>query len=217
MFVYQFKATLIGFRPTMWRRFQLPSNDSLAHLAYLVMDMFEMTGSHLFCLEQMTFDRKKNPLTASKRSMLDSVHRFEVGEEERDRYGFSNRNNGDATKIIVSDCFLEKGDQMVLSYDYGDDWAIKIAFEKQVEEPVDIDDLPRILAGQGYGIIEDCGGIYGLTSIVQAYLTKEGEDYEMYREWFGVDEFDLMAFDVDEKNETIRDAIGYYASIYEAH
>lgn len=217
MFVYQFKAQLIGFRPTMWRRFQLPSNYSLAHLAYLVMDMFEMMGSHLFCLEQMMVDRKKNPLTASKRSMLDNVRRFEVGEEERDRYGFSNRNNEDATKIIVSDCFLEKGDRMVLSYDYGDDWAIKIAFEKQVEEPVNIDDLPRVLAGQGYGIIEDCGGIYGLTSIMQAYRDKEGEDYDMYREWFGVDELDLMAFDVDGKNETLRDAIDYYASIYGAH
>ena len=212
MTVYQFKAELIGFQPTMWRRFQLPSCYSLAHLAYLVMDMFEMAGSHLFCLEQMTFDRKKNPLTAGRRRVMDIVRRFEVGERDLD--DFPDEDIEDAAAFIISDCFTTKGDQMVLSYDYGDDWTVKIVFEKQTEESTEV---PRILAGQGYGIIEDCGGVYGLASIIEAYHEKEGDDYEMYRDWLGEDEFDLMTFDVAEKNETLRDAIDYYASIYEAY
>ena len=33
-------------------------------------------------------------------------------------------------------------------------------------------DLPHVLEGKGYGIIEDCSSIYGLKSIVEEYSEK---------------------------------------------
>lgn len=44
------------------------------------------------------------------------------------------------------------------TYDFGDDWEINVKLEKIIiDETLSKKDLPRVLKGKGYGIIEDCG------------------------------------------------------------
>lgn len=52
----------------------------------------------------------------------------------------------------------------MFEYDFGDGWEIMIVLEKIIDTDSDISgkDLPRVLEGEGYGIIEDCGGSEGL-------------------------------------------------------
>lgn len=47
--IYQFYVELVDYEPKIWRRFQVMNNTSMAKLGYIVMTLFEMQASHLFC------------------------------------------------------------------------------------------------------------------------------------------------------------------------
>jgi hypothetical protein len=49
--IYQFYAELCDYKPKMWRRFQVANNVTMARLGYILMTMFEMKASHLFCFD----------------------------------------------------------------------------------------------------------------------------------------------------------------------
>jgi hypothetical protein len=49
--IYQFYAELDNYSPKIWRRFQVMNNITMARLGYIVMTIFEMQASHLFCFE----------------------------------------------------------------------------------------------------------------------------------------------------------------------
>ena len=49
--IYQFYAELRGYKPKIWRRFQVMQNITLARLAYIIMTLFEMKASHLFLID----------------------------------------------------------------------------------------------------------------------------------------------------------------------
>jgi hypothetical protein len=74
----------------------------------------------------------------------------------------------------------------------------------EVDEIDDSLTLPRVIDGNGFGILEDCGGVWMLNDIVKAYKTKKSRLYKDMREWLGVDEFDFTSFDLDEMNERLQ-------------
>ena len=49
--IYQFYAELSDYKPKIWRRFQVLDNITMARLGYIIMTMFEMQASHLFCFD----------------------------------------------------------------------------------------------------------------------------------------------------------------------
>ncbi len=58
---------------------------------------------------------------------------------------------------------------MTFTYDFGDNWQVSMVLEKIIEDKVlSGKELPRVLEGDGYGIIEDCGGVGGLEDITKA-------------------------------------------------
>ena len=75
--------------------------------------------------------------------------------------------------------------------------------------------ITLVLAGEGYGIIEDCGGTGGLEQLAAAFRQKSGDDYENYREWLGRDESDLTAFDLDDMNLRLKKVPRIYMELYE--
>lgn len=90
---------------------------------------------------------------------------------------------------------------MEFQYDFGDNWRFNIILEKILENKnISSKDLPRVIEGEGFGIIEDCGGIMGLEDIRKAFAVKKGEDYEMYCNWLGTKELDLNKFDLEDLN-----------------
>jgi hypothetical protein len=110
----------------------------------------------------------------------------------------------DATRTKLSKLNLEAPSRVVVWYDFGDNWRVLGTLEKELDEPgLAAEELPRVLAGEGFGIVEDCGGIcgiYGLAELAQAFKKRKGEEYEEYREWLGVDSLDLTKFDLDDMN-----------------
>ena len=75
--------------------------------------------------------------------------------------------------------------------------------------------MPRVLEGEGFGIIEDCGGIGGLEDIREAFKEKKGEIYEVYRDWFETDKIDLDKCDLDDLNFRLKKVPRIYRYIYE--
>ena len=49
--IYQLNAEVKGYKPRMWRRFQVSEDITLARLAYIIMTLFEMRANHLFDFE----------------------------------------------------------------------------------------------------------------------------------------------------------------------
>lgn len=116
----------------------------------------------------------------------------------------------------ISKLDLEPPHRLIVAYDFGDGWAVTVRLEKRIDIPdVTAKDLPRVLKGSGWGIVEDCGGVPGLEELAQAFTDKKGETYENLRDWLGVDEFALEKFDLDEMNFRLKKIPEIFAGIYE--
>lgn len=122
----------------------------------------------------------------------------------------------DAATTKVKNVLDHEGETMIFSYDYGDGWEIALTLEKIIiDKELPGKELPRIMDGEGYGIIEDCGGSGGLEEITRAYKKKKGQQYKEYREWLGLDDLDLSVFDIDDMSFRLKKVPRIYADAYE--
>ncbi|MFI3227808.1 MAG: plasmid pRiA4b ORF-3 family protein, partial [Clostridia bacterium] len=95
------------------------------------------------------------------------------------------------SKIIT-----EVGENMVFNYDFGDNWEIKLTLKEiYIDNKLHGREFPRVLDGEGYGIIEDCGGVGGLENLIRAFELKSGEEFEEYCQWIGRKDIDFKSFD----------------------
>ena len=60
--IYQFYAELKDYEPKIWRRFQLMNNSTMARLGYILMTLFEMQASHLFCFDVHVIDNLRKSM-----------------------------------------------------------------------------------------------------------------------------------------------------------
>ena len=215
--IYQFYAELKDYEPKIWRRFQVPENITMARLGYILMTMYEMKANHRFCVTVPIRDNVKLDETLSGVGSVfpDKSWRFEIGNEEL--FPGEGEKVFDAStykmRSILQGC---QGEKLTLEYDYGDGWEVEITLESVLEDKeLPGRELPRVLAGEGYGIIEDCGGTGGLEQLAAAFRQKSGDDYENYREWLGRDESDLTAFDLDDMNLRLKKVPRIYMELYE--
>ena len=112
--------------------------------------------------------------------------------------------------------FLKTGDKATFSYDFGDGWQINILYEGLSPcQAIHGSDLPKVFEGEGFGIVEDCGGTGALEDIAKALKKKNGKAYQEYCEWLGTTELDLFMFDIDEMNVRIKKIPRIFAEIYE--
>jgi len=179
----QFVAELKDYSPCMWRRFQIGSNVKLEKFCYTLMGLFRMSGGHLFEFN-MRGCRYALP-------MVDAD-----GWDEPAK----------SMSVVINKLFTRKGSSGELWYDFGDSWYVRVKLEKLVvEEVISPRELPRVLAGEGYGIVEDCGGVWGLAEIAKGLQTGQAEDWEDQKPWLEenypeVLERGLEYFDIDEMN-----------------
>ncbi|MCL1880540.1 MAG: plasmid pRiA4b ORF-3 family protein [Actinomycetia bacterium] len=78
-------------------------------------------------------------------------------------------------------------------------------------------DLPCVYEGEGFGIVEDVGGIPGLEEIARALKKGSGKKYDDFCAWFGSITLNLEAFDKDDMNFRLKKLIRVYKEIYEYH
>lgn len=225
--IYRFKASLHELSTRIWRRFDIDRDVTLASAAYVLMTMFEMRASHLFRFE------------AAKGKMLMATLRkdhpdFDTDAFDREYPGIKNLRIsyelvdfglGPSLRRVRTENVMTTplkhavsavDETLMFEYDFGDGWRIDLKLEAILEtETADEHIPPTVLAGKGYGILEDAGGTRGLLEAAAAFSIGHGKTYDEYRRWLGVDRFDLDAFDMTEMNLRLAVIPSIYRRAYE--
>lgn len=171
--VYQFKVTLKGIRPPIWRRFQVTNNITLYKLHLVLQRVMGWDNYHLYQF---------------------FIQGISYGDPDPD-YGLTDVN---ARKVRLWQVLTEPKMKFVYQYDFGDDWRHEVVLEKTLP-PVEGAQYPVCLAGARACPPEDCGGTWGYQELLQTISDPEHEEYEETMEWLG-GEFDPEAFDLERIN-----------------
>ena len=172
MRLYTLKVMLVGARPPIWRRLEVPADMSLGRLHDVLQIAMGWTDSHL--------------------------HQFESGRaiygppDSEIEYPRVNEN-----KTRVCDVLAHPKDRMTYEYDFGDSWSHQIVLEgiTQSTQPA----AARVVKARGACPPEDVGGIGGFDRFVEAMADPQDEEHAALREWYG-DVFDPTAYDLDGVN-----------------
>ncbi len=197
--IFRFYVELVGYKPKMWRRLEVSDKVSLARLGYILITIFEMKANHSFEFSINMFED------------YFAIARFsdeEEWEESSDKVRYY-----EITNYRIKDFLGKDTKDISFMYDFGDSWELKLKVE-EIYEVDSIKDYPRVIEGEGFGIIEDCGGVYGLMDMLEIFQTKS-DGYEEYADWLGMDELDLSQFDIDDMNFRLKKLPRIFCDIYE--
>jgi hypothetical protein len=174
--LYQFKISLLGTKPTIWRRIQV--NDcTLDKLHEHIQTAMGWTNSHL--------------------------HHFRIDEQ---LYGdpmlleenFEDMDYKDSTITKLSDLIPKRGKRFTFlyEYDFGDGWKHEILFEGHPKAETG-KKYPVCVEGERSCPPEDVGGVWGYPNFLEAIQTPDHKRHTELLEWIGghfdPDEFDAVA------------------------
>jgi hypothetical protein len=170
--IYQFKITLLGSQPSIWRRIQV-TDCTLDELHEHIQTSLGWTNSHL--------------------------HHFRIGEKlygdpmllEESMAEFDYR---DSTRTRISKILPKSGKRFSFTYEYdfGDGWEHDVLFEGCPKRDVG-QKYPLCLEGERACPPEDCGGIGGFYELLATLANPKHEQHEVVTEWVG--KFDPEKFD----------------------
>ena len=175
--VYQLKVTLRDSKPPIWRRIQVTSDIRLSTLHQVLQVVMGWEDAHLHQF---------------------MAHGFYYGTPHPD-FGFEVKNEQHASlQQVVS----RAKDKLIYEYDFGDSWEHELLVEKilPLEEGKH---YPVCLTGKRACPPEDCGGIWGYTSLLDAIRDPEHPEHEERVAWVG-STFDPDIFDLDEVNRELQ-------------
>jgi pRiA4b ORF-3-like protein len=104
----------------------------------------------------------------------------------------------DARPVILAALVRGEKSKLLYEYDFGDSWEHELLVEKILPRD-EGKRYPVCLTGKRACPPEDCGGVWGYASFLEALHDPEHPEHEEMLEWIG-GEFDPEAFDLDEVN-----------------
>ncbi len=177
--VYQFKITLKGIRPPIWRRIQVPETYTFWDLHVAIQDAMGWLDYHLHLFEVV------NPST----EMIDEIgipdEDFELDREVLPGW-----------RRKIADYFSLGNTKADYTYDFGDNWEHMIKVEKVLPRDKNMK-YPICIGGKRASPPEDCGGIWGYGDFLEIIMNPRHKEYREMLEWVG-GEFEPEHFDVKE-------------------
>ncbi len=174
--IYQFKVTLKGARPPIWRRFQIASSDTLEDLHLVLQIVMGWQNVHL--------------------------HEFNY---KKIRYGVPDKNYpsdiADETNYRLAQLLKKEKDKLTYDYDFGDGWRHDVILEKILPFNTDTT-LPNCIKGKRACPPEDIGGLGGYMHFLQILSDPSDPEYKETLDWMG-GEFDPEHFNLEEINEVL--------------
>ncbi len=179
--VFQFKITLIGSNPPIWRRIQA-ADCTLDKLHEHIQTAMGWTNSHL--------------------------HEFEIageryGDPELLDDGFADFECMDSTRTRISRIVPKTGERFSFTYEYdfGDGWEHEVVFEGcPQKEPRK--SYPVCIEGARACPPEDVGGIGGFYEFLEVLADPKHERHEDFTEWAGG--FDQEKFDAEQATKEMK-------------
>ena len=190
--VYQFRITLNGTQPPIWRRIQVPASYSFWDLHVALQDSMGWLDYHL----HVFLMRKPHKRKAAEIGIPD-------GE-------FADHVVLPCWRIPIAEYFTAPGSTAVYRYDFGDDWEHEVLLEGILLKEKDTK-YPTCLAGERACPPEDCGGVHGYLNLLDILSNPQHEEHEEMVGWlkghpgnyhpYRPDEFEpqLVRFDNPEK------------------
>lgn len=176
--VYQFKITLRGVKPPVWRRVRVPETYTFWDLHVAVQDAMGWFDCHLHLFEVV------DPSTGLN---------VEIGipEKESDESG-----EIPGWEVKIADYFSMENRSAAYVYDFGDNWEHRVELEKILPREKNVA-YPTCVDGKRACPPEDCGGVLGYEDFLRAIRNPKHKEHEEMLEWVG-GEFDPEHFDVKE-------------------
>jgi len=175
--IYQFKVTLKGIRPPVWRRIQVPDHYSFWDLHIAIQDALGWFDYHLHSFHVT------NPSTGQSEEIG-------VPDEEWASYKIY-----PGWKKKIARYFSPMNQKALYVYDFGDDWEHHVVLEKILPRDESVS-YPRCTAGRRSAPPEDCGGPWGYANLLKILEDRNHEEHEETRKWVGED-FDPEYFRKD--------------------
>ena len=171
---YQFKISLKGLEPAIWRRIQVPANYSFWDLHVAIQDAMGWLDYHLHVF------RIVNPLTSK-------IEEIGIPDDSRPLEVLP------GWELAISDYFSGKTNSAKYEYDFGDGWEHEVILEEILSRGVNCQ-YPKCIAGERACPPEDCGGIGGYQDLLEAIHYPNHENRERWVTWIG-SSFDSETFD----------------------
>lgn len=172
--IYQFKITLAGVKPSVWRRIQVPGDYSFWDLHVAIQDAMGWLDSHLHQFQIAIPITGENVLIGIPDDDFDWSRAKLPGWE-----------------TAIADYFTLDNRSASYEYDFGDDWQHRIRLEaiKQVKSELE---YPHCVAGAQACPPEDVGGVWGYKEFLKVIRDPTDARYQEMLEWVG------GAFDPDD-------------------
>jgi len=178
--VYQFKITLLGIEPPVWRRIQVPESYTFWDLHVAIQDSMGWRDCHL---HQFTLAK---PSTGGVHEIgIPGDDDFSMGESVLPGW-----------KQKIASWFTMNNSEAEYVYDFGDDWEHTIVLEKILPAEENVR-YPICIKGERACPPEDCGSIPGYEDLCEVMKNKDGEEYQEMFEWLG-GEYDPDHFCVED-------------------
>ena len=178
--IYQFKVTLKGSDPPIWRRFQVPdlTLGELHDVLQVVMG-WEDCHLHQFIIRGESY-----------------------GPQDPDDLDWAMETEDEEDILISQVAKMGRKVRFTYEYDFGDSWQHEIVLEKTLEPEPKVK-YPRCIEGARACPPEDVGGIWGYADFLQAVSDPKHESHRDMKEWIG-GKFDPEKFSVEEVNKELR-------------
>lgn len=177
--VFQFKISLRGAKPPIWRRIQIPSDFTFWDFHLAIQNAMGWEDMHLHVFHHQPL--KSGPLT-----------RIGIPED-----GLESSQLVD-WKVRINEVISEATPFCNYCYDFGDDWIHSIELEKTLKRKKSAQ-YPICTTGRKACPPEDCGGVFGYQMMLTAYKDPEDEAHNDAVRELGED-FDPDRFDAKEVN-----------------
>lgn len=177
--VYQFKITLKGVKPPIWRRIQVPADFSFWDLSSAIIDAMGWYGGHL---HQFYI---RHPVAGKEVC---------IGLPDPDFPSFDEI--FPETEERISGWFSTANTAATFEYDFGDGWEHTVRLEKVLPREEEIV-YPVCVTGRRACPLEDIGGVPGYERFLRIFKDASHPEHEMTVEQV-YEEFDPEHFDPDE-------------------
>jgi hypothetical protein len=182
--LYQLNVVLIGAKPAIWRRLQVPGHANLGWLHAVLQVAMGWSNSHL------------HQFRAGEHSYSDPRHHFAEFEGDPEIL--------DERHFTLEQIAPQMGNIFTYDYDFGDSWEHEITVEMiQPQNTAPVAVVAHCAGGAGACPPEDCGGIWGYADLLKILKNRKHPEHEEMKEWLGRP-FDSKAFDAAKTNTWLR-------------